>query len=344
MKADNRSYTQAGVDVNAGYEAVNLMKKSVSKTFSKNVLSGLGGFGGLFELNLDGIQNPVMVSGTDGVGTKLKLAFHLDKHNTIGIDCVAMCVNDIICCGAKPLYFLDYIAIGKNIPHKIAEIVKGVSEGCIQAKCSLIGGETAEMPGFYNNGEYDLAGFGVGIVDKQKLLNPANVSKGDIIIGINSSGVHSNGYSLIRQIIKQKNLDINLYYNEFGKTLAEELLTPTKIYVDPIMEILKYVKVKSISHITGGGLYENIPRAISNSTSAKIYKDKINSLPIFEMLKKIGGIDDNNMFSTFNMGIGLCIIFSEQYVDTSLSIIRKLGYKADIIGEIIDGDKELIIC
>ena len=295
-------YAKAGVDITAGYKSVELIKKHIAKTNIKGVISSIGGFGGLFELDLKGIKKPVLVSGTDGVGTKLKIAFLMNKHDTIGIDCVAMCVNDIICVGAKPLIFLDYIACGKNYPEKISEIVKGISKGCVQSNCALIGGETAEMPDFYAKDEYDLAGYSTGIVDKSKIINNSLIKKGDIIIALSSSGIHSNGFSLVRKILNIDNSNINNVVKELGKkSIGEILLTPTKIYVKPILKLLKKIKVKGISHITGGGFYENIPRCIPNGLCAEIEKNKIKILPIFKYIQKIGNIEERDMFNTFNM-------------------------------------------
>ncbi|ONI38379.1 phosphoribosylformylglycinamidine cyclo-ligase [Candidatus Epulonipiscium fishelsonii] len=337
-------YKQAGVDVEAGYKAVELMKASVEKTFVKGVIGGLGGFGGLFELDLDGIQKPVLVSGTDGVGTKLKLAFLQDKHDTIGIDCVAMCVNDVLCAGAKPLFFLDYIAVGKNIPEKVAQIVTGVADGCEKSGCALVGGETAEMPDFYHQDEYDIAGFTVGIVDKDKILDSKNVNIGNKIIALPSSGVHSNGFSLVRKIFNIGECDLNKQYDIIGKTLGEELLTPTKLYVKPIVELLKQVEVKSIAHITGGGFYENIPRALNDNVLAKVYKNKVKVLPIFELIAKEGNISEKDMFNTFNMGVGMIVIVDEQDVDKTMAILESQGEQPYIMGEIVAGQKGIEIC
>lgn len=326
-------YKDSGVDIHAGYKAVELMKSHIAKTVTKGVCSDVGGFGGLFELELTGIKKPVLVSGTDGVGTKLKLAFSLDKHDTIGIDCVAMCVNDIICSGAKPLFFLDYIACGKNVPEKIEQIVKGVCDGCVQAGAALIGGETAEMPGFYPIDEYDLAGYCTGVVDKDAIIDNSKIECGDIIIGLASSGVHSNGFSLVRKVF-----DINK-----DKTLARELLVPTKIYVKPVLALLKEVNIKGISHITGGGFYENIPRMLPDGICAEIEKNSIKILPIFEKLAKDGNIDEYNMFNTFNMGIGMAIVVDKNDVDKALSILRAHGEDAYIIGTTASKSQKIII-
>lgn len=343
MKSFSDSYKAAGVDVTAGYKAVELMKSHVARTMTSNVLSGLGGFGGLYELDITDIKKPVLVSGTDGVGTKLKLAFLLDKHDTVGIDCVAMCVNDIICSGAKPQFFLDYIAVGKNTPEKVAQIVSGVAEGCVQSGCALVGGETAEMPGFYPVDEYDLAGFSVGIVDKDKILDPTTQKAGDIVIALASSGVHSNGFSLVRKVFDVESADLNAYSEELGKPLGETLLTPTKIYVKSIMALLKAVKVKSISHITGGGFYENIPRSLPDGISAKIDRASIEVLPIFELIAKVGNIPERDMFNTYNMGVGMCVVVDKNDVDTTLNILNENGEKAYVMGELVEGDEGVII-
>ncbi|WP_040197027.1 phosphoribosylformylglycinamidine cyclo-ligase [Candidatus Soleaferrea massiliensis] len=338
MKSFSDSYKEAGVDVTAGYRAVELMKSHVARTMVPGMLSGIGGFGGLFEMDLTGIQKPVLVSGTDGVGTKLKLAFLLDKHNTVGIDCVAMCVNDIVCCGAKPLLFLDYIALGKNVPERVASIVEGVAEGCVQSGCALAGGETAEMPGFYSVDEYDLAGFSVGVVDKDKILDPKSVREGDVIIGIASSGVHSNGFSLVRKVFDVENCDLNAYADELGAPLGETLLTPTKLYVKPILRLLEEVSVKSISHITGGGFYENIPRALPDGMQAKIQRSAVDVLPIFKLIQKVGNIPERDMFNTFNMGVGMCVIVDAKDADRALQALSSCGEKASVIGEVVKGD------
>ena len=326
-------YKDSGVDIHAGYKAVELMKSHIARTVTKGVCSDVGGFGGLFELELTGIKKPVLVSGTDGVGTKLKLAFSLDKHDTIGIDCVAMCVNDIICSGAKPLFFLDYIACGKNVPEKIEQIVKGVCDGCVQAGAALIGGETAEMPGFYPIDEYDLAGYCTGVVDKDAIIDNSKLECGDIIIGLASSGAHSNGFSLVRKVF-----DIDK-----DKTLARELLVPTKIYVKSVLALLKEVNIKGISHITGGGFYENIPRMLPDGICAEIEKSSIKILPIFEKLAKDGNIDEYNMFNTFNMGIGMAIVVDKNDVDKALSILRAYGEDAYIIGTTASKSQKIII-
>lgn len=336
-------YAKAGVDITAGYKSVELIKKHIAKTNIKGVISSIGGFGGLFELDLKGIKKPVLVSGTDGVGTKLKIAFLMNKHDTIGIDCVAMCVNDIICVGAKPLIFLDYIACGKNYPEKISEIVKGIAKGCVQSNCALIGGETAEMPDFYSKDEYDLAGYSTGIVDKSKIINNSLIKKGDIIIALSSSGIHSNGFSLVRKILNINNSNINNVVKELGKkSIGEILLTPTKIYVKPILKLLKKIKVKGISHITGGGFYENIPRCIPNGLCAEIEKNKIKILPIFKYIQKIGNIEERDMFNTFNMGVGMCIIVSKKDAEKTIEILNSCKEDAYIIGKIIENKEKII--
>ena len=343
MKSFSNSYKEAGVDVTAGYKAVELMKAHVAKTVTSGVLSGIGGFGGLFELDLTGISKPVLVSGTDGVGTKLKIAFLMDKHDTVGIDCVAMCVNDIICCGAKPLFFLDYIAVGKNVPEKVASIVSGVADGCVQSGCALVGGETAEMPGFYPVDEYDLAGFSVGVVDKDKILKPETQKSGDVMIGIKSSGVHSNGFSLVRKVFDVSKETLSKHYDELGKTLGEALLTPTKIYVKPIMALLEKVNVKSISHITGGGFYENIPRSLPDGISVEIKRSDVQVLPIFELLQKVGNIPERDMFNTFNMGVGMTFVVDKADADKAVEIIKAQGEEAYILGTLVDSNEGVII-
>lgn len=344
MKSFSESYKEAGVDVTAGYRAVELMKTHVARTMTGGVLEGLGGFGGLFELDLTGIEKPVLVSGTDGVGTKLKIAFLLNEHNTVGIDCVAMCVNDIICCGAKPLYFLDYIATGKNIPEKIASLVSGIAEGCVQAGCALIGGETAEMPGFYADDEYDLAGFSVGVVDKSKILDSSAQKSGDVMIGLASSGVHSNGFSLVRKVFGIDETTVNKRYCELdNKTLGEVLLTPTKIYVKSVLELLSKTAVKSISHITGGGFYENIPRALKKGMTAVIEKDSIRIPPIFQLIQREGNIPERDMFNTFNMGIGMCLVVAQEDAAKAVETLNACGETAYIIGQLIESDEKIIL-
>ncbi len=345
VKSYSESYKEAGVDITAGYKAVELMKASIAKTATSGVASDIGGFGGLFTPDLTGIQKPVLVSGTDGVGTKLKIAFLMDKHDTVGIDCVAMCVNDVICCGAKPLFFLDYIACGKNIPEKIASIVSGVAEGCVQANSALIGGETAEMPGFYPEEEYDLAGFSVGIVDRDKVIDRNTMEEGDLIIALPSSGVHSNGFSLVRRVFNIGNGDIHRKYDVLdGRELGEVLLTPTKIYVRPVLSLLEEVAVKGISHITGGGFYENIPRSFAVGLTAKIEKSAVRVPPIFDLISKEGNIAERDMFNTFNMGVGMSIVVSKTDVDKALKILHDAGEDAYLIGEVIRSEEGLLLC
>ncbi len=345
MKSFSESYKNAGVDITAGYKAVELMKQHIAKTVTAGALSGIGGFGGLFELDLTGINKPVLVSGTDGVGTKLKMAFLMDKHDTVGIDCVAMCVNDIICCGAKPLFFLDYIACGKNVPERIAEIVSGVADGCVQSGAALIGGETAEMPGFYPEDEYDLAGFSVGIVDKDKIIDNKAIKSGDVIIALPSSGVHSNGFSLVRKVFDVENSDIKAPVAELGeKSVGETLLTPTKIYVKPVLALTEEITVKAISHITGGGFYENIPRSIPDGYCAKIEKSAVKVLPIFDLIQKTGSISERDMFNTYNMGVGMSITVDKNDADKALEILKNAGEDAYIIGETVKGDDKISIC
>lgn len=344
MKSQSESYKEAGVDITSGYRAVELMKEHVSKTMVFGNTSPVGGFGGLLQPDLTGMEEPILVSGTDGVGTKLKLAFLQDKHDTVGLDCVAMCVNDIICVGAKPLFFLDYIAVGKNVPEKVASIVKGVAEGCIQSECCLIGGETAEMPGFYPEDEYDLAGFAVGIVDKKKVIDIEKVSEGDAIIGIASSGIHSNGYSLVRKVFDVENTDLNKTYEELdGKTLGEVLLTPTKIYVKPMLALFKEMTPHAVMHITGGGFYENIPRALPEGMSAKIYKDELEIPGIFKLLMKKGNIPERDMFNTYNMGIGMTVVVPKEDAARAVEIIEAAGEHAKVIGEIVKSSEGVII-
>ena len=338
------AYAAAGVDITAGYKAVELMKQHIARTVTSGVLDGVGGFGGLFELPVAGMEKPVLVSGTDGVGTKLKLAFLLDKHDSVGIDCVAMCVNDVICCGAKPLFFLDYIACGKNVPEKIAAIVSGVAEGCVQSGAALIGGETAEMPGFYPVDEYDLAGFTVGVVDKPKILDNGTVKEGDVILALPSSGVHSNGFSLVRRVFDVEHSDLTAPVAELGgKSIGETLLTPTKIYVKPMLALFDAVTVKAVSHITGGGFYENIPRSLPKGFSAKIEKAAVRVLPIFDLIAERGGITERDMFNTFNMGVGMSVVVSKEDADKALQIFRTNGEDAYIIGEIVRADDGVIL-
>jgi phosphoribosylformylglycinamidine cyclo-ligase len=341
----SEAYAAAGVDITAGYRAVELMKSHIARTVTPGVCSDVGGFGGLFELDLRGISRPVLVSGTDGVGTKLKIAFLLDKHDTVGIDCVAMCVNDVICCGAKPLYFLDYIACGKNIPERIADIVAGVAEGCVQAGAALIGGETAEMPGFYPEDEYDLAGYTTGVVDREKIIDNSLTKEGDVIIALPSSGVHSNGFSLVRRVFDVEKNDITRPVDALGsKSIGETLLTPTKIYVKPVLALLERVKVRGISHITGGGFYENIPRSIPEGLSAKIEKSAVRVLPIFDLIRNEGDITERDMYNTFNMGVGMSVTVSKEDADLALSVLRENGEDAYIIGEIVSSDERVKLC
>ncbi len=341
----SESYAAAGVDITAGYRAVELMKSHIARTMTSGVCSDVGGFGGLFELDTTGIEKPVLVSGTDGVGTKLKLVFLMDKHDTVGIDCVAMCVNDIICCGAKPLFFLDYIACGKNIPERIASIVSGVAEGCVQSGAALIGGETAEMPGFYPVDEYDLAGFSVGVVDKSKILDPSTMKAGDVVIALPSSGVHSNGFSLVRKVFDVENSDIKSPREELGgKSIGETLLAPTKIYVKPVLALLEQVKVKGISHITGGGFYENIPRSIPDGLGAVIERNAVRVLPIFDLIAKEGNISERDMFNTFNMGVGMSIVVAREDAEKAVEILKANGEDAYVIGKIENSEDKITIC
>ena len=346
-QSKSESYAAAGVDITAGYKAVELMKKHIARTKNEGCLDDVGGFGGCFGLQLAGMEEPVLVSGTDGCGTKVKMAILMDKHDTIGIDAVAMCVNDIICCGAKPLFFLDYIACGKNIPEKIAAIVSGVAEGCVQSGAALIGGETAEHPGMMPTEDYDLAGFAVGIVDKKKILDNTKTEEGDVLIALASSGVHSNGFSLVRKVFDIDNNPASLYTpcDELeGKSVAETLLTPTKIYVKSVLALLEKVSVKGISHITGGGFYENIPRALPKGMTAKITKSAVKVLPIFSLIEKVGNIPERDMYNTYNMGVGMSITVAKEDVDTALEILRANGEDAYVIGEIVKGDDGVVFC
>ena len=344
-KSYSNSYKEAGVDVTAGYESVELIKKDVSRTTIPGVIGGIGGFGGLFAPDLTGYEKPVFISGTDGVGTKLKLAFLMNKHDTIGIDCVAMCVNDVVCAGAKPLFFLDYIACGKNYPEKIAEIVKGIADGCVESGCALVGGETAEHPGMMPAHEYDLAGFTVGIVDEKNILDKKNVKEGDVVIGLASTGVHSNGFSLVRKVFDIDNADVLGQYSEKlgGKTLGETLLAPTQLYVKPVLNLLKKVNVKSISHITGGGFYENLPRAYGDDLNCHIHKGSWEVLPIFNLIQEMGGISEHDMFNTYNMGIGMAVIVDKADVEKTLESLSESGIKATVIGEMEKGDHSVVI-
>ncbi|MDO4154696.1 MAG: phosphoribosylformylglycinamidine cyclo-ligase [Clostridia bacterium] len=339
----SESYKAAGVDITAGYKSVELMKQHIKRTLTPGAMSDIGGFGGLFLPDLSGMQNPVLVSGTDGVGTKLKIAMLLDKHDTIGIDCVAMCVNDVICCGAKPLFFLDYIACGKNIPEKIAAIVSGVAEGCVQAGCALIGGETAEHPGMMAEDDYDLAGFTVGVVDREKIFDNNTVKAGDAIIALPSTGVHSNGFSLVRKVFDVENKDMNIYSDELGKTVGEALLTPTKIYVKPVLALAEKVNIKAVSHITGGGFYENIPRSLPDGFTAQIDRKALRILPIFDLLQKTGNIPERDMFNTYNMGVGMSLVVDSDKADEALQILKANGEDAYLIGEITKSDAGVVI-
>ena len=344
-KSYSESYAAAGVDITAGYKSVELMKKHIKRTRNEGCLDDVGGFGGCFGLNLEGISQPVLVSGTDGVGTKLKIAMLLNKHDTIGIDCVAMCVNDIICCGAKPLFFLDYIACGKNIPEKIADIVGGVAEGCVRAGCALIGGETAEHPGMMAEEDYDLAGYCTGVVDKSKIIDNNTMKAGDVVIALASTGVHSNGFSLVRKVFDIENADLTSPREELeGKSLGEALLEPTRIYVKSVLALLEKVQVKGISHITGGGFYENIPRSIPDGLGARIDRSKVKVLPIFQLIAKTGNIPQRDMYNTFNMGVGMSIVVAKDDVETALSILKDWGEDAYVIGEIEESQDKITIC
>ena len=343
MKSFSESYKEAGVDVTAGYKAVELMKEHVKRTAVPGVVSGIGGFGGLFAPELSGMKEPVLVSGTDGVGTKIVAAMLMDKHDTIGIDCVAMCVNDVVCCGAKPLFFLDYIACGKNVPEKIALIVKGVADGCVESGCALIGGETAEHPGVMPEEEYDLAGFTVGIVDKDKMIDGSRMEPGDVLVGIASSGVHSNGFSLVRKVFGLTKEKLAIYCEELEQTLGEALLTPTRLYVKPALAAIETADVKAISHITGGGFYENIPRMMKEGCTAKIERAAIPVLPIFNLIKRTGSIPERDMFNTFNMGVGMCMAVSKETADAAIKAINDAGEKAFVIGEVAAGGEGVII-
>lgn len=340
----SEAYARSGVDITAGYKAVELMKKHIARTVIPGVVSGIGGFGGLFELDLTGINKPVLVSGTDGVGTKLKLAFLADRHDTVGIDCVAMCVNDVICCGAKPLFFLDYIACGKNIPERIADIVKGVCDGCVQSGAALIGGETAEMPGFYPEDEYDLAGYCTGVVDKDKIIDNSKMRAGDAVIALPSSGVHSNGFSLVRRVFDVEHADIKSPVAELnGKSVLETLLTPTKIYVKPILKLLETVEVHGISHITGGGFYENIPRSVPDGLGVVIKEKDVKVLPIFDLIEKKGDISRRDMYNTFNMGVGMDVIVPAEQADAALRILKECGEDAYIVGVVKESGSKICL-
>ena len=340
----SEAYAAAGVDIEAGYQGVKMMNRYVQRTLTADVISDLGGFGGLFSLDLHGLEKPVLVSGTDGVGTKQRIAQLMDRHNTVGIDCVAMCVNDIICCGAKPLFFLDYIAIGKNIPEKVVSLVSGVSEGCVRAGCALIGGETAEHPGTMKPDDYDLAGFAVGVVDRNKILDKNKMRPGDVVIALPSSGLHSNGYSLVRKVFDVENADLGQYYGELGCALGEELLRPTKIYVRPVLAAIEAADIRGISHITGGGFYENIPRCIPDGLCAKIEKKTLRIPPIFPLLSRMGGISERDMFNTFNMGTGMVLVAAKDSADKALAALHSLGQEAGVIGEIVLGEEKVELC
>ena len=340
----SEAYAAAGVDIEAGYQGVKMMNRYVQRTLTADVISDLGGFGGLFSLDLHGLEKPVLVSGTDGVGTKQRIAQLMDRHNTVGIDCVAMCVNDIICCGAKPLFFLDYIAIGKNIPEKVVSLVSGVSEGCVRAGCALIGGETAEHPGTMKPDDYDLAGFAVGVVDRDKILDKNKMQPGDVVIALPSSGLHSNGYSLVRKVFDVENADLGQYYGELGCALGEELLRPTKIYVRPVLAAIEAADIRGISHITGGGFYENIPRCIPDGLCAKLEKSALRIPPIFPLLSRMGGISERDMFNTFNMGTGMVLVAARDSADKALAALHSLGQEAGVIGEIVSGEEKVALC
>ncbi|MBS1360357.1 MAG: phosphoribosylformylglycinamidine cyclo-ligase [Oscillospiraceae bacterium] len=340
----SEAYAAAGVDIEAGYQGVKMMNRYVQRTLTADVISDLGGFSGLFSLDLHGLEKPVLVSGTDGVGTKQRIAQLMDRHNTVGIDCVAMCVNDIICCGAKPLFFLDYIAIGKNIPEKVVSLVSGVSEGCVRAGCALIGGETAEHPGTMKPDDYDLAGFAVGVVDRDKMLDKNKMQPGDVVIALPSSGLHSNGYSLVRKVFDVENADLGQYYGELGCALGEELLRPTKIYVRPVLAAVEAAELRGISHITGGGFYENIPRCIPDGLCAKLEKSALRIPPIFPLLSRMGGISERDMFNTFNMGTGMVLVAAKDSADKALAALHSLGQEASVIGEIVLGEEKVELC
>lgn len=341
----SESYKAAGVDITAGYRAVELMKRHVARTRTEGVLDELGGFGGMFELDMTGLQRPVLVSGTDGVGTKLKLAFLMDKHDTVGIDCVAMCVNDIICCGAKPQIFLDYIALGKNVPERVAQVVSGVAEGCVRAGCALVGGETAEMPGFYPEDEYDLAGFSVGVVEKSRVLDKNTMQPGDVLLALPSSGVHSNGFSLVRKVFQVEKGGLDRWYDDLGASLGQTLLTPTRIYVKPVLSMLETgVRVRSISHITGGGFYENIPRSLGRGMTARIEKQAIRIPPVFRLIEQAGRIPERDMYNTFNMGVGMCAVVAAEDVDLALDTLHQAGEAAYVLGDIAQGEGGVELC
>ncbi len=344
MESFSKTYKEAGVDVVAGYQAVELMKSHVERTKVSGVLGAIGGFGGQFQLDISKYHSPILVSGTDGVGTKLKLAFLMDKHDTVGQDCVAMCVNDVICCGAKPLFFLDYIAVGKNVPERVAEIVKGVADGCVLAGCGLVGGETAEMPGFYSEDEYDMAGFTVGVVNKDEMIDGSKIEADDVIIALPSSGVHSNGFSLVRKVFDVSEQALARHYDELKMTLGEALITPTKIYVLPMLSLIEQVEVKAVSHITGGGFYENVPRMLKDGYRAVVEEKLLRPLPIFDLIAKTGGVPKRDMFNTFNMGVGMMFVVSKKDVDKAIQICKGFGEDAYVIGKVIAGEKGVDIC
>ncbi len=344
MRSFSDSYRAAGVNIEAGYEGVKLMKEHVARTMIPGVVSDIGGFGGLFAPDMKGMQEPVLVSGTDGVGTKIRIAQLLDKHDTVGIDCVAMCVNDIICCGAKPIFFLDYIAIGKNEPQRVATLVSGVAEGCVQAGCALIGGETAEHPGMMPAEDYDLAGFSVGVVDKAKIIDHNTMKAGDVVLALPSSGIHSNGYSLVRKVFNVEHANLDLYSEELGSTLGEALLAPTRIYVKPVLACMEAVTVKGVSHITGGGFFENIPRCLPDGLTAKIEKAALKTPPIFKMLQSMGNIPEHDMFNTYNMGAGMTMIVGKEEADKALEVLRGHGCDAYVIGEIVESAERVTLC
>ena len=340
MKSDSNKYAQAGVDINAGYRAVELMKSHVQRTRTPGVLSGLGGFGGLFAPDLRGMEKPVLVSGTDGVGTKLKLAFLMDRHDTIGIDCVAMCVNDVLCSGAQPLFFLDYVAVGKNVPERVAQIVAGVAEGCVQAGCALIGGETAEMPGFYAADEYDLAGFCVGLVDEKNILSKDNVQPGDVLLALPSTGLHSNGFSLARKALDVEHADLHTPRADLnGQSLGEALLAPTAIYVKPVLALLKDMPVNGIAHITGGGFYENIPRCLPDGLTALVNRKSVKVPPIFDVLAQAGDISQHEMYATFNMGVGMVLVVKKDLAARAVEVLLREGQPAYVLGEVVTGSE-----
>ena len=344
MRSFSESYREAGVDIEAGYQGVRLMQQHVKRTLIPGVISDLGGFGGLFAPDLTGMAEPVLVSGTDGVGTKQRIAQLMDKHDTVGIDCVAMCANDIICCGAKPLFFLDYIAIGKNDPEKVASLVSGVAEGCVQSGCALIGGETAEHPGTMSSDDYDLAGFCVGIVDKSKVIDHSKMVPGDVVLALPSSGLHSNGYSLVRKVFDVEHADLGRYVDELGTTLGEALLTPTLLYVKPVLAAIAAAEVKGVSHITGGGFYENVPRAVPDGLCAKLDKAAIRTPAIFSLLQRTGNIPERDMFNTYNMGVGMTLTVSAATADAALAALRANGCDAYVLGEIVQGEEKVVLC